>query len=137
VHELPERDRVEIVGESPLVNVDAVQIQRVLANLIENALKFSPPPSHVHVRITATRQEAIVRVVDQGPGVPDGELERVFEPFYRSGSDQRSGAGLGLAIARGFAVANGGRLWAESRPSQGATFALALPVVEVPAELPA
>jgi two-component system sensor histidine kinase KdpD len=89
------------------------------------------------VRITATRQEAIVRIVDQGPGLDSSEFERVFEPFYRRDSDQRSGAGLGLAIARGFAAANGGRVWAESRPGQGATFALALPVVEVTAELPA
>ena len=133
VHDLPGSDRVDLVGESPLVNVDAVQIQRVLANLVENALKFSPPDAHVHVRITATRQEAIVRIVDQGPGLEEGELDRVFEPFYRSGTNQRSGAGLGLAIARGFAAANGGRLWAESKPGQGATFALALPVVDVPA----
>jgi two-component system sensor histidine kinase KdpD len=137
VHDLPGSDRVEVVGEGSLVNVDPVQIQRVIANLVENALKFSPPPAQVHVRITATRQEAIVRVVDQGPGLEPSELERVFEPFYRAGSEQRSGAGLGLAIARGFAAANGGRVWAESRPGQGATFALALPVVEVPAELPA
>jgi len=137
VHDLPGGDRVEVVGEGALVNVDPVQIQRVIANFVENALKFSPPPAQVHVRITATRQEAIVRVVDQGPGLDASELERVFEPFYRAGSEQRSGAGLGLAIARGFAVANGGRVWAESRPEQGATFALALPVVEVPAELPA
>jgi two-component system sensor histidine kinase KdpD len=135
VDALGARDRVEITGEAPLVNVDAVQIQRVLANLIENAMKFSPPASRVLVRITATRKEAIVRVVDQGPGLPEEELERVFEPFYRHGSDVRSGAGLGLAIARGFAAANGGRVWAESRPDQGATFAMALPVVEVPAEL--
>ena len=131
------RDRVEVAGEAPLVNVDATQIQRVLANLIENALKFSPADAQVHVRITATRKEAIVRVVDQGPGLAEDELERVFEPFYRRGTDTRSGAGLGLAIARGFAAANGGRVWAESRPGQGATFALALPVVEVPAELQA
>jgi two-component system sensor histidine kinase KdpD len=137
LHGVPGRERVDVVGESPLVNVDPVQIQRVLANLIENALKFSPPSARVHVRITATRQEAIVRVVDQGSGVGEGELERVFEPFYRAGGERSSGAGLGLAIARGFAEANGGRLWAESRPGQGATFALALPVVEVPAELPA
>ena len=122
---------------APLVHVDAVQIERVLANLLENALTFSPAPAPVHVRLTATRQEAIVRIVDQGPGVPEDELERVFEPFYRHGGDRRAGAGLGLAIARGFATANGGRVWAESRPGQGATFALALPVAEVPAELPA
>ena len=130
-------DRVDVAGEAPLVSVDPVQIQRVLANLVENALKFSPSAARVHVRITATRREAIVRIVDQGPGLGAHELERVFEPFYRGDGDRRSGAGLGLAIARGFAAANGGRVWAESRPDQGATFALALPVVEVPVELPA
>ena len=135
VDALGARDRVEIVGESPLVEVDAAQIQRVLANLIENAIAFSPPSAHVLVRITATRKEAIVRVVDQGPGLPETELERVFEPFYRRPSERAGGAGLGLAIARGFAAANGGRVWAESRPDQGATFALALPVVESPVEL--
>jgi two-component system, OmpR family, sensor histidine kinase KdpD len=135
VDSLGARTRVDVVGEAPLVNVDAMQVQRVLANLIENALKYSPPDAHVMVRITATRKEAIVRVVDHGPGLAEDELERVFEPFYRRPGDTRSGAGLGLAIARGFAAANGGRVWAESRPEQGATFALALPVVEVPAEL--
>jgi two-component system sensor histidine kinase KdpD len=128
---------VEVVGEAPLVNVDAMQIQRALANMIENALKFSPSDASVLVRITATRKEAIVRVVDRGPGIPEAELERIFEPFYRRPSDLRGGAGLGLAIARGFAAANGGRVWAESRPDQGATLALALPVVDVPAELTA
>ena len=137
VSDLPGNDRVDVAGEAPLVSVDPIQIQRVLANLLENALKFSPSSARVHVRITATRQEAIVRIVDQGPGLESNELERVFEPFYRRDGDQRSGAGLGLAIARGFAAANGGRVWAESRPGQGATFALALPVVEVTAELPA
>ncbi len=127
------RERVEVAGETPLVDVDALQIERVLANLVENALKFSPTSSRVHIRITATRREAIVRVVDHGPGIPAAELERIFEPFYRSGAGH--GAGLGLAIARGFAAANGGRVWAESRPGQGATFALALPVVSVPEEL--
>jgi two-component system, OmpR family, sensor histidine kinase KdpD len=136
VDELGARDRVDVVGESPLVDVDAAQIQRVITNLIENAIKYSPPDARVLVRITATRKEAIVRVVDQGPGLPESELERVFEPFYRHSSDQQAGAGLGLAIARGFAAANGGRVWAESRPQQGATFAFALPVVEAPVELP-
>ena len=133
VADLGVADRVEVAGEQPLVNVDPVQIQRVLANFLENALKFSPAGTSIHVRLTATRREAIVRVVDQGPGLPEHELERVFEPFHRG--PERAGAGLGLAIARGFAAANGGRVWAESRPGQGATFALALPVVEAPVEL--
>jgi two-component system, OmpR family, sensor histidine kinase KdpD len=130
--------RVEVAGgESPLVDVDAAQIQRVLVNLIENALKFSPAGAKVHVRITSTRSEAIIRIVDQGPGLREDELERVFDAFHRGTDGAGGGAGLGLAIARGFAEANGGRVWAESRPGQGASFALALPVVELPAELPA
>ncbi len=132
---LDERDRVEVAGETPVVEVDGGQIQRAIANLVENALKFSPPGASVHIRITATRKEAIVRVVDQGPGLEPAELERVFDPFYRHADDPRSGAGLGLAIARGFVEANGGRVWAESRPGQGATFAIALPVAAVPAGL--
>ena len=67
-----------------------------------------------------------MRVVDHGPGVADAELERIFEPFQRGAERRRAGAGLGLAIARGFAEANGGRVWAESRPGQGATFVLEL-----------
>ena len=120
------------------MHVDAVQIQRVLANLIENALKFSPPRRAVHVRITATRQEAIVR--DRRPGArPDGGRARagLRAVLPRGRAASARAPGLGLAIARGFAAANGGRVWAESRPGQGATFALALPVVEVPAELSA
>ncbi len=135
VDALGARGQVEIAGETPVVDADGAQIQRALANLIENALRYSPAGVPVHVRITATRKEAIVRVVDQGPGLAPDELERVFEPFYRRAGDPRSGAGLGLAIARGFVEANGGRVWAESRAGQGATFALALPVVSVPAGL--
>jgi two-component system sensor histidine kinase KdpD len=139
VEALDARPRVDLSGEAPLVDVDSAQIKRVLANLIENALKFSPTNAPVHVRVSATRKEAIVRVVDQGPGLGEEELERVFEPFFRRAGEPHAGAGLGLAIARGFATANGGRVWAESRPGQGASFALALPIVEVPAsvELPA
>jgi two-component system sensor histidine kinase KdpD len=77
-----------------------------------------------------------VRVIDRGPGIPPDQLEAVFEPFHR-GSPVASvpGAGLGLAIVRGFADANGGRVWAESRPGQGATFVLALPAAPVSAEV--
>jgi two-component system sensor histidine kinase KdpD len=135
VDSLDGRERVEVAGETPVVEVDGGQLQRGIANLVENALKFSPPGSPVHIRITATRKEAIVRVVDHGPGLDSAELERVFEPFHRREGDTRAGAGLGLAITRGFVEANGGRVWAESRPGQGATFAVALPVATVPAGL--
>ncbi len=122
-----------VPDDVPPVHVDAVQIQRILVNLLDNALKFSPPGSPVTVRVTRTRKEVIVRVTDQGRGLAESELEHVFEPFYRGAPAQdRTGTGLGLAIARGFAEANGGRLWAESRSGQGASFALALPAEEAP-----
>jgi two-component system sensor histidine kinase KdpD len=77
-------------------------------------------------------------VTDRGPGIPEVEQERIFQPFYRiPGRPDEPGAGLGLAIARGFAEANGGRLWLESRTGQGASFVLALPLVELPLPVPA
>jgi two-component system sensor histidine kinase KdpD len=129
------RVEVSLPAEVPVVEVDAVQVERVLVNLFENALKFSPAEETVHVRVTTTRSEVLVRIVDRGPGIPEAELERIFEPFGRApGGEERSGSGLGLAIARGFVEGNGGRVWAESRQGQGASFVVALPLVEVPVE---
>jgi two-component system sensor histidine kinase KdpD len=123
------RASVSVAADTPPVLVDAVQVRQVLSNLIDNALKFSPPESLVTVRGAQERTEVIVRVVNQGCGLPESEREHVFEPFYRGarGCDQRAGTGLGLAIARGFAETNGGRLWVASRPGQSTMFALALP----------
>ena len=97
-------------------------------NLLENALKYSPTDEPVRVQVAETPSEAVIRVIDHGPGIAPAERERIFEPFHRGGrAGDSPGAGLGLAIARGFAEANGGRLWVESRFDQGATFVLALP----------
>ena len=106
-----EARRVEVAlpDDPPSVRVDPGQIRRVLVNLIENALKYSPPGEPVRVQVAATASEAVVRVIDHGPGVPLDERELIFEPFHRGArSGGASGAGLGLAIARGFAEANGG-----------------------------
>ena len=106
----------------------------MLVNLIENALKYSPPDEPVRVQVTATPSEVLVRLVDHGPGIAPADRERIFEPFQRASDGAVRGAGLGLAIARGFAEANGGRVWAESREEQGSTFVLALPIAAVPSE---
>jgi two-component system sensor histidine kinase KdpD len=129
--------RVEVAfsDESPTVRADAHQIQRVLVNLLENALKYSPEDEPVHVNVSGTPAEAVVRVIDHGPGVTVEERDRIFEPFHRGDRGDRPGAGLGLAIARGFAEANGGRLWVESRYGQGATFVLSLPAVRAVVKL--
>jgi two-component system sensor histidine kinase KdpD len=136
VGETDGRMEVALPEEPPAVRVDVHQIERVLVNLIENALRYSPASEHVRVQVSATASEVLVRVVDRGPGISPTELERIFEPFQRgSRSGEVRGAGLGLAIARGFAEANGGRVWAESRQGQGASFVLALPVARVTSEV--
>ena len=122
------RVKVSLPDDSYAVQADAQQIQRVLVNLIENALKYSPAGEPVHVQVTSTSSEALIRVVDHGPGLAPADRERIFEPFRRAADGGARGAGLGLAIARGFAESNGGRVWAESREGQGSTFVLALPV---------
>jgi two-component system, OmpR family, sensor histidine kinase KdpD len=122
------RVQVTFADESLTVRVDPHQIQRVLVNLLENAIKYSPLDESVRVQVSATPSEAVVRVIDHGPGVPPEERERIFEPFQRgSRGTNAPGAGLGLAIARGFTEANDGRLTVESRSGQGATFVLSLP----------
>jgi two-component system sensor histidine kinase KdpD len=129
---------VSFPDDLPLVRVDPTQIERALANLLENALKASPAGSRVAVEASAVASEVLVRVTDDGPGIPVHEHERIFDPFVRGASEAgEHGSGLGLAIARGFAVLNGGRVWVESAPGVGATFSLALPAVAEPAKLPA
>ena len=138
--ELGDAERVVVTApeDLPPVRVDAAQIQRALVNVLENALRLSPNGESVTVRITATRKDILIRVTDRGPGIPEDEWERVFEPFHRvAGRPDEPGAGLGLAIARGFTNANDGRLWIESREGQGASFVIALPLVELPARVPA
>ena len=120
------RIAVELPEEPLAVVVDAQQIERVLVNLFENALKYSPEPEPVRVQLAETTSRVLVRVVDHGPGVASVDRDRIFEPFQR-GAEGGHGAGLGLAIARGFAEANDASVWAESRPGQGATFVVALP----------
>jgi two-component system sensor histidine kinase KdpD len=125
------RVRLEIGPETPPVEVDAVQVERVLANLIDNALHYSPPGSGVVVRAEPGATELRLHVVDTGPGLPAEEREALFQPFRR-GSVGQQGSGLGLAIARGFAEANGGRLWAQDDPA-GGHLVLALPLAAQPA----
>src|SRR5437868_14203974 len=112
-------DRVEVSlpVESPLLHIDAGQIERVLVNLLENALKVST--GGVQLTTEVDDGMVVVRVLDRGPGLDPHTTDRIFEAFER-GQAPGDGAGLGLAIARGFAQANGGRVWAEPRDGRGA-----------------
>jgi two-component system sensor histidine kinase KdpD len=125
------RVRLEIRPETPPVEVDAAQVERVLANLIDNALHYSPPGSGVLVRAEPGATELRLHVVDRGPGLPAEERDALFQPFRR-GSAGPLGSGLGLSIARGFAEANGGRVWAQDDPA-GGHLVLSLPLAETPA----
>jgi two-component system, OmpR family, sensor histidine kinase KdpD len=116
--------------DSPTLHVDPAQLERVLVNLLENALRFSSPRGQVELQTVVGDAEVILRIVDRGPGLSPDELARVFEPFEHAAAASGGGSGLGLAIARGFAQVNGGRVWAEPTPGGGATFALALPLAE-------
>ncbi|HZT53978.1 MAG TPA: DUF4118 domain-containing protein [Gaiellaceae bacterium] len=119
------RVRVEAPPDTPPVEVDAAQVERALANLVANALQYTPPGSRVLVRAEPGATELRIHVVDAGPGLPAEEREALFQPFRRG--EAGHGSGLGLAIARGFAEANGGRLWAQDDPA-GGHLVLSLPL---------
>jgi two-component system sensor histidine kinase KdpD len=130
----PAADRVSVtLPEEPVATlVDGAQIERVLVNLIENALKFASGDEPVEVRVQGRDGEVLIRVRDHGPGIAPEDAERIFEPFEQ-GDGPNAGTGLGLAIASGFAQASGGRVWAEPASGGGAEFTLALPAADVPA----
>ena len=121
----PENERIDVVlpEDSPPISVDAAQIEHALVNVLENALKFSSPTDVVEMRSEFREGDVVVRITDHGPGIPAHEQALVFDPFHGSGT------GLGLAIVRGFVEVNGGRVWIESPPERGTTFALAFPAV--------
>jgi K+-sensing histidine kinase KdpD len=121
------RVRLEIGSDTPAVEVDAAQVERVLANVLDNALHYSPPASQVLLRAEPGATELRIHVVDSGTGLPDEQREALFQPFRRGATGH--GSGLGLAIARGFAEANGGRLWAQDDPG-GGHLVLSLPLAE-------
>ncbi|MFD7565389.1 ATP-binding protein [Streptomyces tendae] len=121
---------LDIPETLPMVAVDSGLLERALANLVENAVKYSPDDRTVLVAASALADRVEVRVVDRGPGVPDEAKDRIFEPFQRYGDAPRgAGVGLGLAVARGFAEAMGGTLNAEDTPGGGLTMVLTLRAV--------
>ncbi|CAN5847280.1 hypothetical protein BH23CHL8_BH23CHL8_28430 [soil metagenome] len=114
-----------------LVEAQPTWLERVIANLVSNASKYSRPGGDVRVVIERGDGEVDLRVLDEGPGLDEEDLRRVFEPFYRApGSEHRApGTGLGLAISKRIIESLGGRIWADSLPAGGSEFGFALPLV--------
>lgn len=120
---------VDIPPDLPLVPMDPTLTVHALVNLLDNAIKYSPPDSPVRVRARASAGEVTIEVADRGTGIPKEDLERVFEKFYRvQRPDSVTGTGLGLSISKGLVEAHGGRIWAGNLPEGGAAITIALPL---------
>src|SRR4029077_3694965 len=114
----------------PLLNFDMVLMEQVLFNLFDNAAKYAPQGSRITVTARHESGSIVIRVFDEGDGIPEADLERIFDKFYRvrRSDRQRAGTGLGLAICRGFVEAMGGRITAANRAARkGAVFTITLP----------
>lgn len=117
-----------VLRDVPEIPADPLQLDQVVTNLLDNALRFSPPGGEVMISVAPWHGSVQLRVADQGPGIPVGERERVFEAFYRGDSGERSGSGLGLAITRAIVLAHGGQIRIDGTPSGGAAVVVELPL---------
>jgi two-component system sensor histidine kinase KdpD len=126
---------VSLAPDLPLLRLDFVLMEQVLVNLLDNAAKYSPPQSRIAIRARQEDKQVIIEVMDEGTGIPEDALERIFDKFFRvkAADRQRAGTGLGLAICRGFVEAMGGTIIAENRTDRtGALFRIALPLSVAP-----
>ena len=123
------RVRIHLPEDLPVVALDPVLMEQVLVNLVDNALKYSPPGSPVDIKAWAAGKSLTFSVADQGPGLAPGEEDRIFEKLFRGeAAPGCPGAGLGLAICRGIVAAHGGRIQAVNHPQGGAQFLVSLPL---------
>lgn len=123
---------LEMPKDPPPITVDGDMIRRVLINLLENAVKYSPPGGEITLGIEVKTEFANIWVQDSGPGIPTAEQEHIFDKYTRlNPKGSQKGFGLGLAYCRLAIEGHGGQIWVESKPGQGARFCLTLPVLEI------
>src|SRR5262245_27234711 len=122
---------LELAADLPMLDLDAVLFEQVLFNLLDNAAKYSPNHTTIHIQTWRDRDSVCLQILDEGDGIPPAELEHIFDKFYRveKGDQVRAGTGLGLAISRGFVEAMHGTITAANRIDRsGAVFAIRLPI---------
>src|SRR6266516_1184268 len=125
--------QTDLPSDLPPVQLDYLQIDQVLTNLIENAVRYTPSDSPIEISAHVQGDQMVISIADRGPGIPPADLERVFDKFYRvlgRTTERPTGSGLGLAVSRGLIEAHGGRIWAENREGGGAVFRFTLPLME-------
>ena len=126
---------IDLPADLPLVQMDPMLMERVFTNLLENAVKYTPAATPIHIAAQVEGEHLQVEVADRGPGLPLGEEERVFEKFYQAARGPLRGAGLGLTICRSIVEAHGGKIWAANRPAGGAAFIFTLPLAPAAPEV--
>lgn len=126
------RVRVDIPDQLPLLLLDGLLIEQVFVNLLENAAHYTPSGTEISIKATAERENVRIVVFDNGPGIPTGSQDLIFDKFFRAhpSADGGRGSGLGLAICRAIIKAHGGQISASNRPSGGAEFVFALPIMK-------
>jgi len=126
------RLEIDIDPHLPMLRLDYLLFEQALFNILDNAAKYAPPKSLVRISAHRENGSVVVRVEDEGPGIPPGDLERIFDKFYRVHAQdrQRAGTGLGLAICRGFVEAMGGTITAGNRSKGGGVFTIRIPIEE-------
>jgi len=125
----------DLPADLPPVKLDYLQIDQVLTNLLENAVRYTPAESPIDIGVRLDGEYMLISVADRGPGIPAADVERVFDKFYRvmetqTKATRTSGSGLGLAVCKGLVEAHGGRIWVENRQGGGAIFQFTLPLGE-------
>lgn len=132
------RTQIDIAPNLPMLKLDPVLFEQILFNLLDNAAKYAPAGSTIRIQGEKQASHVVLQIMDEGPGIPPADLERIFDSFYRvrKGDHVRAGTGLGLSICRGFVEAMGGAIAAGNRPDRtGAVFTIRMPVPAQPPNL--
>ncbi len=123
---------LERADKDLVIDGNAVLLSRAVGNLVDNAIKYTPEGGKVQIKLAHQNGNALIKVIDNGPGIRARDLPRVFEKFYRARPelDDVPGSGLGLSIVKTITEQHGGQVWAESEPNEGSTFTISLPILE-------